>query len=714
MVPKLSDYLAQGKTAAEWAVDFVLFLSNAFTGIFEKLQGSPAEEYRRQCTELQSYLGELGSNPEALVHLTVDHLATVEAIEGVYARLEVRTKELEAAEADRQLKLQAMAQRLRAQASQSSNVAVGLDGDGAVVSVGRMAPNPVLLTAQGDQPPTAAEVRTALENIGAAAGRALQGGLTPDAFTSTPPAAGSDDVQIAGIATRVAPRFTARADVRSLGIGQGDEVPQAQIVALMEQAAGMPINSTDGKLYVASASRLHAYPQDMMVHGGDPKDRALLAQNDAVVQRLMEWRRDYTAAVNQRQSARASYEEFLKAVVATMSGDLDRVAASVGFQGLDETDRYAAAAALCGPGNQEFIWRACTSSSTPVHDGAFTAIPVAPGNQSLPLSRYRTMSIRDVLAALNYGLVDGEGHAIPGQSITLGNKDCPDGTASSKSIVPLPAYCGDRITSSMCAYWLGVEWGLFTEFTAPGMIAAQLQLLEMLEARWYEQQALDYIWKNTTHVAVTSLWTGGATVASAFIREMESRFNSMRLARGQTVDIVTDVWLPTALWLASTMAPAYAIPAEYKWNSPGDVVAWLSSLPGVAQVTFAIDPFDTTVSSGAPSNAWSYPGSVNATQSGGTKDFPGASFLSVVPSGGFGRVEAFSVDLGFSNGQGIFDIHTAMGNKRAAFKERAYGFYNLPPVDCFTPFTLVMSGLDTFSTGVHPLATSLSASILSA
>ena len=35
MVPKLSQYLAEGKTTAEWAVDFVLYLTKAFVPIME-------------------------------------------------------------------------------------------------------------------------------------------------------------------------------------------------------------------------------------------------------------------------------------------------------------------------------------------------------------------------------------------------------------------------------------------------------------------------------------------------------------------------------------------------------------------------------------------------------------------------------------------------------------------------------------------------------
>lgn len=710
MVPKLSQYLAEGKTTAEWAVDFVLYLTKAFVPIMETLQGQPADAHRRQCDELTAHLAELGANPEALVTLSTDQLNAVETLEQIHKQLESRTVQLEHDEAVRQERLGAMAQRLRAASTNTSQVAVGVDEDGAIQSVGKLAPNPVLLAATGTAAPTAAEVRTALENIGVS--RSFPGGLTPADFEAPAPAADSTDTRIADLARAIAPKFYARTDFRSMQVAQGEVVPQAQIVPMMEAAAKMPITAGDGKLYVAAASRLHAHPQSLMVQGGDPRDATLQAANDAVVHRLMEFRKDRAAAVRANTDARASYESFLKAVIDTMGGDLDRVAASIDFGGADETDRFAAAAALCGPGNQEFIWRACTSSGTPVHDNVFTSIPVAPGNQSLPLSRYRTMSIRDVLAALNYGLVDGNNLPIAGQSMTLGNKDCPDGTASAKSIIPLPRYCGDRVESTMCAYWLGVEWGLFTEFTAPGMIAAQLQLLEMLEARWYEQQALDYIWHNTTHVAATALWTGGASVLSAYLRELEARFNSMRLERGQTVDIVTDAWFPVALFLASKMTPAYALPSEFKFDSVGDVVSFLSGLPGVASTTFATDPFDTTISTGAPSNGWAYPGSVNATQSGGVKDFPTSSFLSVVPSGGFGRVEAFSVDLGFSNGQGIFDIHTAMGNKRAAFKERAYGFYNLPPTDCFTPFTLVFSGFDAFARGNHPAASSLSLSAL--
>lgn len=702
MFPKLSQY----DSPAKWAVAFLLALTEAFEGIANKLQGQGPAEHSHQLDTLTAALEEIGSNPEAMASLTIEQTEALERLVEIRENLEQVTAAVTSREQERQNRVLSLQQRLAASAKTPSVAAAGVDDEGGIVSVGRAVANPALIAAGPDGvPPTAAQLQTALENMGIQ-GRQMNG-LGAEAFVSAPPAAASADAAVAKLATELAPKYYARTDVRQLQITTGNEVPQSQIVTLMEQAATMPITSSDGKLYVASASRAHVYPQDLMVHGGDKANLELQAANDAVVQRLMEWRKNSRREVLARQSAREGYEGFLKAVVEYMSGDVDRVAASAGLSGLDDDGRYAAAAALCGPGNQEFIWRACTSSNTPIHDGLFTDIPVAPGNQSLPLSRYRTMSLRDVAAALNYGINDGGGNPT---GPVPGNKDCPDGTASAKSCIPLPAYCGDRITSTMCAYWLCIEWGLFTEFTAPGMIAAQLQLLEMLEARWYEQQALDYIWKNSTHVPVTNFWTGGASVAAAFIREMETRFNSMRLAHGQTVDIATDAWLPIALWLSSTMTPDYALPAEYRWDSPGAVVSWLQGLPGVSSVTFSVDPFDTTVSSGAPSNGWTVPAAVNTNQ--GNRAFPSASYLSVVPSGGFGRVTAFNVDLGFSNGQGVFDIHTAMGNKKSAFKERAYGFYNLPPVDCFTPFTLTFSSIGDWAKGTHPLATALSLSAL--
>jgi hypothetical protein len=493
-------------------------------------------------------------------------------------------------------------------------------------------------------------------------------------------------------------------NVRSKDVERNQALTSSGAIDIMSEAfRSMPIPTTAdsrGMLPVFTQSRLAAIPTDLQLVRSSPNDNQTREYNEGVIDKVTSLRAGLGFPSGTRlNGGRSNFVDATKRVAASLTGDMslaptdNRMRASLDdFASSMDNDvaRVRAALALCGPGNQSFDWVSCLYSGTPVQDNIPVPLPIAPGDQNLPLSRYKALTLADATAVL-------------GPDLKWGNKDCPDGSVSNKSCFPLPNYCGTRIKGDICAYYLCTEWSLFQEFSNPGIMAVQMQMLDALYARWYEQLLLDWVWSNSLHTAVTPMWNAPGTIFMGFIREVMARVSTPRLGMDFSVDLIVDFWLPYMLHAAKMITPAYVLPDEVRnIDSPAGWDAWLQALPGVNSVTYTIDGFSGA--NGSPVTLWPTPAGTPGTASPNSV-MPSKAAIAFIPAGGIGRLEGFEVDYGFMSG-GVFSCETIKRNAKCAFKEKTFGFYPLAPMDCFAPGVLVLDLCDSMS-GQHPIGTAI-------
>lgn len=512
-----------------------------------------------------------------------------------------------------------------------------------------------------------------------AAAKIITEGTTPPAIEAPVDAA---DTLKASTGTKTVEgepaKVWARPAARVTAMLEAGSVPFNGVITTADQTVDALKAAMDRQSNKVAAVRIDEYahvPEEMRLQASGRNSTDTAEHNNKVHERVMAAKAEMAKAKRLGESTGAL---------------VSRVAAST----TPEDRLTAAAIATCLPGVFDYAQEICATDITPVIDGFFDRLLLGTEDGAFPLNRWRNPTLSQIEASANNGNIYFE----PTKT---------NGVYDPKPCYELPRDCPAPVVGTVGPHVTCVTWNIDQEMTWKSRLRAQWQLVQVLKARRMEAEALAYAWNNSDKRVLTYMQSLAQTFEVNISRFMDQLQLLDRNKEGMAYRMLMPEWLPQAVFNGLSMLPGYAVPSFAKdFTDEGSVRTWFGSFEGIQSVTYAIDNFASTATTGgnAPTVLMANPRTSLTT----VAPYPSTAWVAIAPAGAFVKLQRGDFTLGSSVDSPYIGYTQAITNTRFTFTERFDGFMQGRPYDCAPPAFLTVSAPP--ESGMYAAATANSVS----